>query len=159
MERRPRERFARRAPSLHPPSLRSNPVPHSFSQIITFDTYGVSGHANHRALSAALSSPTSSLATATLSRSGVIPPPPPPVYTLHSTPLVPKYCSLFSLPFALASHFLSPTPSSLFVNGPSGYAQARESFGAHASQARWFRTLFVSFSRYLWFCELVKVEV
>lgn len=115
------------------------------SQVITFDQYGISNHPNHRALSSALSALPPSAAT-------------PPVYTLHSTPLLLKYASLLSLPHAIITHYLSPAPSSLFINGPAGYAQARQSFDAHASQARWFRTLFVRFSRYLWFTELVKVD-
>lgn len=71
---------------------------------------------------------------------------------------MPKYLSLLSLPYAIASHYLSPQPSSLFVSSLAGYRQARASFDAHESQKRWFRFLFTHFSRYLWFGELIKVE-
>lgn len=46
------------------------------------------------------------------------------------------------------------TASSLIVSSPAQYRIARQSFAQHRSQARWFRTLFTLFSRYLWFVEL-----
>lgn len=49
-------------------------------------------------------------------------------------------------------------PSSLIVSSPAQYRIARQSFAQHKSQARWFRTLFTLFSRYLWFVELEELN-
>ncbi|KAJ8292767.1 Electron transfer flavoprotein subunit beta [Rhodotorula toruloides] len=108
----------------------------SVDTVLTFDDYGVSGHANHRATSAALQS---------VARSD---PAFPPVYMVESTPLFAKYTSLVLLPFHTIRTILSPS-TALFVNTPRQYLQTRRSFDAHQSQKRWFRELFVSFSRYL----------
>lgn len=85
-----------------------------------------------------------------------------PVYSVRSSNVVAKYTSLLLLPFALLKHFISSTlqsssTSSLFVNSFDGYARARKSFEAHQSQKRWFRTLFVSASRYLWYVQIDRV--
>ncbi|GAA5948155.1 hypothetical protein JCM3775_003141 [Rhodotorula graminis] len=119
--------------------------------VISFDDYGVSGHANHRALSSALSS----IAAADPSF--------PPVYAVESTSVLAKYTSLVLLPLALLARLLpssspSSSPSSaLFVNSLAQYRATRRSFAAHESQAVWFRTLFVGCSRYLWWVELRRV--
>ncbi|BGP50133.1 hypothetical protein JCM10450v2_006044 [Rhodotorula kratochvilovae] len=115
--------------------------------VISFDEYGVSGHANHRALSAALSD---------ISRAD---PTFPPVYAVASTSLLAKYTSALLLPFTLLQRLLSTSPadSALFISSLSQYRATRRSFDAHQSQAVWFRSLFVSFSRYLWWIELRTV--
>lgn len=77
----------------------------------------------------------------------------PPVYMVESTPLFAKYTSLVLLPFHTIRTVLSPS-TALFVNTPRQYLQTRRSFDAHQSQKRWFRELFVSFSRYLWYVSL-----
>ncbi|KAL8290567.1 hypothetical protein RQP46_002825 [Phenoliferia psychrophenolica] len=115
--------------------------------IITFDDYGVSGHANHRAVSLALQSSARSDPTF------------PPIFLISSTDLLSKYSSLLSLPFVLLERqfplLRGPRlPSSLFINSPTQYLQARVSFAQHESQKRWFRSLFILFSRYLWFVNL-----
>ncbi|GAA5917647.1 hypothetical protein JCM8208_006173 [Rhodotorula glutinis] len=118
--------------------------------IISFDDYGVSGHANHRALSSALSSIAATDSTF------------PPLYAVESTSVLAKYTSVLLLPLALFSRLVpSPSPSSpstaLFINSLAQYRATRRSFAAHESQAVWFRTLFVSASRYLWWVELRRV--
>ncbi|GAA5848925.1 hypothetical protein JCM5353_000168 [Sporobolomyces roseus] len=118
--------------------------------IITFDGYGVSGHANHRSLYEHLSAAKQDEAFET------------PVYSVRSSNVLAKYTSLLLLPFALLKHFLSSTlqsssTSSLFVSSFDHYARARQSFKAHQSQSRWFRTLFVSASRYLWYVQVDRV--
>ncbi|GAA5876710.1 hypothetical protein JCM8547_002025 [Rhodosporidiobolus lusitaniae] len=115
--------------------------------VISFDQYGVSGHANHQALGSALAE------VVRFDRKF------PPVFAVHSTNLLAKFSSFLFLPVAVARHFARRTgsSSSLFINSWAQYRQTRRSFSAHASQARWFRTLFVSFSRYLWFVRLERV--
>ncbi|ORY76926.1 putative deacetylase LmbE-like domain-containing protein [Leucosporidium creatinivorum] len=120
--------------------------------IITFDDYGVSGHANHRAVSSALG-----LAAASS-------PSFPPIFAVLSTSVLLKFTSLLSLPSFTILHFLrrllpSTSPTSLLINSLSQYRQARLSFDQHQSQWRWFRSLFVTFSRYLWFVELKELGV
>ncbi|KAI5479448.1 N-acetylglucosaminylphosphatidylinositol deacetylase [Pseudohyphozyma bogoriensis] len=114
----------------------------SADAIITFDAYGVSGHANHGAIPKALTS---------------ISAPQLPIYSIRSTSLLQKYTSLLSLPYALLHRSLSSTPTSLFINTPSEYLRARRAFAKHGSQQAWFRSLFVVFSRYLWFVEVERV--
>ncbi|GAA6058348.1 hypothetical protein JCM3770_005845 [Rhodotorula araucariae] len=115
--------------------------------VISFDEYGVSGHANHRALSAALSA---------ISRSD---PSFPPLYAVSSTSLLAKYTSALLLPVSVLQRLLpfSPSADALFVSSVRQYRSTRCSFDAHQSQAIWFRSLFVSFSRYLWWVELRRV--
>ena len=78
----------------------------------------------------------------------------PPVYLVSSTDVLSKYTSLLSLPFVLLHHRLRGRSTSLVVNSPSQYLRTRVSFAQHESQARWFRSLFILFSRYLWFVQL-----
>ncbi|GAA5919630.1 hypothetical protein JCM6882_006882 [Rhodosporidiobolus microsporus] len=116
--------------------------------IITFDRHGVSGHGNHRAVGAALQ---------TISQSD---PEFPPTFAVRSTFVAFKFTSFLLLPVVLAKHAAygaGQRSASLFVNSWRQYGRARASFDAHASQARWFRSLFVTFSRYLWFVEVERV--
>lgn len=80
-----------------------------------------------------------------------------------STSILLKYTSFLSLQSTLIQHFLRRTfssaePTSLLINSPIQYRQARRSFDQHQSQWRWFRELFVTFSRYLWFVELKEMR-
>ncbi|KAM0748269.1 LmbE-like protein [Meredithblackwellia eburnea MCA 4105] len=112
--------------------------------IISFDNYGVSGHANHRALAVALQSKDD------------LTPFLPATFEVKSTSLLFKYTSILGLPFELFLRQIGsqPSPSSLFFNSPRQYLRTRRAFSKHESQWRWFRTLFVSFSRYLWWVEV-----
>jgi N-acetylglucosaminylphosphatidylinositol deacetylase len=148
-------------------------------QIVTFDAYGVSGHANHRALYESLRcvvfSPLAQSSTEVqLSSKEKVPPIRSdavrrdqlsvPIYSVRSASVIAKYTSLALLPFALVKHLVvsisSPAmrSSSLFVSSVDTFALARESFAAHESQARWFRTLFVNASRYLWYVQVDRVR-
>ncbi|GAA5873658.1 hypothetical protein JCM1840_002993 [Sporobolomyces johnsonii] len=114
--------------------------------IITFDAFGVSGHANHRALYAGL-------ARASTAQTSL-----PPVFTVRSTNVLAKYTSILLLPLAVAQHAIETVisrrrSSSLFLSSMAQYRAARQSFDAHQSQTRWFRTLFVTASRYLWYVQ------
>ncbi|GAA5997692.1 hypothetical protein JCM5350_003987 [Sporobolomyces pararoseus] len=120
--------------------------------IITFDDYGVSGHANHRVLHKIFSD------TNHNAELGI------PVYSIRSANMIAKYTSLALLPFAFVKHlvsnlfFPSTRSSSLFVSSFDSFALARASFAAHQSQSRWFRTLFINASRYLWYVQLDRVS-
>ncbi|GAA5881124.1 hypothetical protein JCM16303_004804 [Sporobolomyces ruberrimus] len=158
----------KRCCSIHDPSLPDDPLAEwdretvfkvveeyaikwNADAIVTFDGYGVSGHSNHRALYTAL-------AHARRSESLSI-----PVYAIRSSNTLAKYSSLVLLPFALIKHSLvailgpSTTSSSLFVSSFESFRRARESFAAHESQSRWFRTLFVATSRYLWYVQVDEI--
>ncbi|GAA5845118.1 hypothetical protein JCM3766R1_004442 [Sporobolomyces carnicolor] len=115
--------------------------------IITFDEYGVSGHANHRVLHKIL------LRAIRQDELAV------PVYAVRSSNVIAKYTSLSLVPFALLKHVVveRSTTSSLFVSSFEQFQRARRSFAAHQSQARWFRTLFVHSSRYLWYVQVDRV--
>ncbi|BGP18131.1 hypothetical protein JCM10213_007736 [Rhodosporidiobolus nylandii] len=120
----------------------------SVDAIISFDAYGVSGHANHRATSEALRD--------IALRDPLF----PPSFAVSSTNVLAKFTSALLLPLACFKRgvaALQGQRGALFVNSWAQYWQARRSFAAHASQARWFRTLFVSFSGYMWYVELERV--
>ncbi|GAA6024492.1 hypothetical protein JCM10207_004513 [Rhodosporidiobolus poonsookiae] len=118
--------------------------------VVSFDRYGVSGHANHRAIAAALES----IAATTPSF--------PPIFAIASTTVLAKYTSTALLPLSVLQHVLGVAfgrrpARSLFINSPLQYIQTRRSFAVHRSQSRWFRTLFVLFSRYLWFVSVDRL--
>ncbi|GAA5977454.1 hypothetical protein JCM10908_004984 [Rhodotorula pacifica] len=117
--------------------------------IMTFDAYGVSGHINHRAIGAALHSWQPRQTNRTI-----------PVYALQSTNVLAKFTSLLLLPPLLLRRTLfadNVDGSAYFVSSFRRYRLALASFHAHRSQARWFRTLFIYFSRYLWYVDAVRV--
>lgn len=115
--------------------------------IFTFDGYGVSGHANHRATAVAIREMVRRAAM-------------PPVYAVHSTSVVAKFTSVLLLPWAVIRHVLAADSErkALFINTWSQYGRALDSFRAHESQARWFRTLFIYFSRYMWYIRADRVS-
>jgi hypothetical protein len=49
------------------------------------------------------------------------------------------------------------TQPSLFLSSPAQHLSARAAFTRHASQSRWFRSLFCLFSRYMWINDLERV--
>ncbi|OAV93070.1 hypothetical protein PTTG_08280 [Puccinia triticina 1-1 BBBD Race 1] len=139
--------------------------------IITFDHHGVSGHANHRAIAAALSRQVHS------------DPKFPMTFMLRSTWIFEKYTSLLSLPYTLYRHHRNlgqeaqnasanagrqarrraPTDSplsphaSLFLSTPAQYWEGRRAFNQHRSQQVWFRRLWLITSRFMWINELQRV--
>ncbi|KAL2258406.1 hypothetical protein VTK26DRAFT_8295 [Humicola hyalothermophila] len=129
--------------------------------IITFDDGGVSGHINHRAVSAAVSH-----YAATKPRA-------PVAFTLTTTSLLRKYTflgdlPLTALPFALRIAGALAYPSStadpkdggraLAANTWHRYLKTRNAFAQHASQYTWDRNLYMIMSRYVWFNDLKRVE-
>ncbi|KAF7171729.1 hypothetical protein CNMCM5623_004027 [Aspergillus felis] len=140
--------------------------------IITFDNGGVSGHINHRAVSAGVRKYLASTPQA------------PPAYTLQSTFLLRKYSSLIDLiptavPFSwriLKAILTSPAASAadgvhdlspldvyndkvLLVSPWRTYQVSRAAFSQHASQYSWDRSLYLVVSRYMWFNNLNKMVV
>lgn len=128
--------------------------------IITFDEGGVSGHINHRAVSAAVSHYASTDPAA------------PAAYMLKTTWLVRKYTVLGDLPltaFPFAWRMLEaaffPTTSAdasyssraIAANTWSRYIKTREAFRNHNSQYSWDRHLYLILSRYVWFNDLVRI--
>ncbi|PYH42910.1 PIG-L family deacetylase [Aspergillus saccharolyticus JOP 1030-1] len=134
--------------------------------LYTFDDGGVSGHINHRAVSAGVRKFIHTTPNA------------PPVYMLQSTFLLRKYASLIdlprtALPFAgriLRALMLSPQqdPSlaqsdryeeaALLVSSWETYRVARAAFAQHASQYSWDRVLYLVVSRYMWYNNLVRMR-
>jgi len=100
--------------------------------IVTFDSYGVSGHPNHIAVSQASDS-----------LRGV------EVYQLKSTSLPRKYIGILDLVFSLREKvvFLN---LNLFLNW--------KAMASHYSQFVWYRRLFVVFSRYTFINTFEKVK-
>ncbi|KAM7217581.1 hypothetical protein V8F06_006965 [Rhypophila decipiens] len=129
--------------------------------IITFDSGGVSGHINHRAVSAAVSNYAASNAAA------------PVTFTLTTTSLLRKYTFLGDLPLTvlpfmwrIIAALSYPTSTAdpkdgdraLVANTWRRYLMTREAFARHASQYTWDRHLYMIVSRYVWFNDLRRVE-
>lgn len=128
--------------------------------IITFDEGGVSGHVNHRAVSAAVSH-----YTATNPQS-------PIAYTLTTTSLLRKYTILGDLPYTVlpflwriieALSYPAITAevreggTALVANTWHRYLLTRRAFAQHDSQYSWDRHLYMILSRYVWFNDLKRL--
>ncbi|GLA43670.1 hypothetical protein AnigIFM63309_001601 [Aspergillus niger] len=130
--------------------------------IYTFDDGGVSGHINHRAVSAGVRKYAESFPHA------------PPVYALQSTFLLRKYSSLIdliltSVPFSwrIGAAVLTAPPAptehdtygnkALLVSPWQTYLTARTAFSQHDSQYSWDRVLYLVVSRYMWFNNLYQI--
>ncbi|KAH6603647.1 n-acetylglucosaminyl phosphatidylinositol deacetylase [Trichoderma cornu-damae] len=128
--------------------------------IITFDEGGVSGHVNHRAVSAAVSEYVMNDGDA------------PPAYKLVTTAVLRKYTFLFDLPLTALSfswRIISATfyPSgkttpdvsakALIANTWHRYLMTRSAFASHDSQYSWDRHLYMILSRYVWFNDLKRM--
>ncbi|KAL7895904.1 putative N-acetylglucosaminyl phosphatidylinositol de-N-acetylase [Trichoderma sp. SZMC 28014] len=128
--------------------------------IITFDEGGVSGHINHRAVSAAVSEYVMGDEKA------------PPAYKLVTTAVLRKYTFLFDLPLTALSFswriiaavfYPSEKASSelsseaLIANTWHRYQRTRNAFASHDSQYSWDRHLYMILSRYVWFNDLKRI--
>lgn len=126
--------------------------------IITFDSGGVSGHINHRAVSSAM------IHYAATNKAS------PEVYTLTSTNLLRKYTflgdlPLTSLPFSwgIINAIFVPSHAekgdrALLASSWSRYRKTRVAFARHNSQYSWDRHLYMILSRYVWFNDLTRIE-
>ncbi|KAE8374509.1 putative deacetylase LmbE-like domain-containing protein [Aspergillus bertholletiae] len=140
--------------------------------IFTFDNGGISGHINHRSVSAGVRKYIQSRPDA------------PATYMLQSTPLLRKYSSLLDLiPTAIPFSWrilkaLLTTPlgrevdhntvhdvvplaayndKALLVSSWHTYKVSRAAFSQHDSQYSWDRGLYLVVSRYMWFNTLEKM--
>ncbi|KAL4820376.1 putative deacetylase LmbE-like domain-containing protein [Aspergillus spinulosporus] len=130
--------------------------------ILTFDRGGVSGHINHRAVSAALRNYVRTSETA------------PPAFALQTTPLLRKYSSLLdllitSLPFSwriVKAVFTSRAECAsagaqydtvLLISPWRTYLASRAAFAEHESQYSWDRVLYLVVSRYMWVNTLERI--
>ncbi|XP_071431057.1 N-acetylglucosaminyl-phosphatidylinositol de-N-acetylase [Pithys albifrons albifrons] len=102
--------------------------------VVTFDAGGVSGHANHVSLYAAVRY---------LHSEGKLPEG-CHVLVLESVSLVRKYISFLDVPLSC----LLPTDV-LFILSEEETEQAKRAMRCHRSQLLWFRHLYVLFSRYM----------
>jgi len=129
--------------------------------IVTFDEGGVSGHLNHRAVSAAVS------------RYAATDPGAPVAFMLTTTSLLRKYTLLGDLPLtalpfawriisALSYPATTANPKdgarALVANTWDRYLRTRHAFAQHPSQYTWDRHLYMIVSRYVWFNDLKRVE-
>ncbi|KAL2916571.1 N-acetylglucosaminyl-phosphatidylinositol de-N-acetylase [Polyrhizophydium stewartii] len=118
---------------------------HRIDAIVTFDSQGISGHTNHRALFHAMSAATRAAQIAV------------PVYTLETVPVVRKFAALLDVVWTVATHSMAlardtdgiGNPRRLFLLSPYEYMTAREAMFKHRSQLVWFRYLYLVFSRYM----------
>ncbi|KAL9980968.1 hypothetical protein ACROYT_G009617 [Oculina patagonica] len=102
-----------------------------FQVVITFDSYGVSGHTNHIAIYKAIKR---------LKDEGLLED--VTVYMLSSISILRKYISLFDLPFSVHSQHM-------ILSSPQDILLAQKAMYAHRSQLLWFRKLYIIFSRYM----------
>ncbi|KAK4221342.1 hypothetical protein QBC38DRAFT_134000 [Podospora fimiseda] len=127
--------------------------------IITFDEGGVSGHINHRAVSAAVRRYTATNPEA------------PVAFSLTTTSLIRKYTVLGDLPLtalrftwriieALSFPATKVDPKTsdraLAANSWHRYLLTRSAFASHRSQYTWDRYLYMILSRYVWFNDLQR---
>ncbi|KYK62126.1 glycan biosynthesis protein [Drechmeria coniospora] len=128
--------------------------------IITFDEGGVSGHINHRAVSAAVSEYVANDASA------------PPAFKLVTTAVLRKYSGLLDLPLTAFSFtwrlfaavfFPSDeadaqySTKALIASTWNRYLLTRRAFASHDSQYSWDRHLYMILSRYVWFNDLTRI--
>lgn len=119
--------------------------PTTFDYIVTFDSVGVSGHANHRSVAEAAEKVATRLGSARVLR-------------LTSLPLWAKYGGL---PYALLRRLRrssSATSCSYALSSPAEYSRAAKAMQAHASQLVWFRYGWWALSSYVYGVEFCSSD-
>jgi len=106
---------------------------YNIDTLLTFDSYGVSGHTNHIALYDTVRALYERQSFPTYTR----------VFTLESVNIVRKYVGVLDL-FATLN-----TAPFYFVSSGSDVRRTRLAMRAHVSQMRWFRWLYIYVSRYI----------
>ncbi|XP_069136011.1 N-acetylglucosaminyl-phosphatidylinositol de-N-acetylase-like [Argopecten irradians] len=109
--------------------------------VITFDSSGVSGHGNHKAVYSALMSMCSKGILPQNSR----------VFCLNSVNILRKYVSFLDLPL---SYVIS---RNIYISSPLAVLKSWRAMFAHRSQLTWFRILYLIFSRYMLINTLTEV--
>ncbi|XP_042298444.1 N-acetylglucosaminyl-phosphatidylinositol de-N-acetylase [Sceloporus undulatus] len=107
---------------------------HQIDLVVTFDARGVSSHANHKSLYAAVRYLHSERKLPEGCR----------VLTLETVNLFRKYISILDLPISWLQ-----SPDALFVLAEEEAGLAKRAMQCHRSQLLWFRHLYVIFSRYM----------
>ena len=133
-------------------------------QILTFDSYGVSGHPNHYSLYHGVSQLLAMQPTDIES--------PLAAYSLTSKPVITKYIGILApilvklkMTFFRVLQCSTEDGSSglpvrpIFVAGIGGYYRAFLATLQHRSQLAWFRWLYMVFSQYLWVNEWERIHV
>ena len=121
------------------------------SQIITFDSYGVSGHSNHRAIFDALLSHKKNTTKSINHGMGrkII-----ELYSLTSVSIVRKYVLVFDLGFSFVCCHLSSlfgrNSKTLVTFVPQDLLKPQLALYEHESQFVWFRKLYGILSRYMY---------
>jgi len=115
---------------------------HGIRTILTFDSYGISGHPNHISLSVAMN--------ALIAKEGSSKP--PRLFHLVSRNRILKFTGLWTIPIA---RLLSPSQH-FTITGREGYLQALLAMRQYRSQLVWFRYLYLIFSRYMYINEWVE---
>lgn len=137
----------------------------TYTQLVTFDSQGVSQHPNHIALSDVHARLNSYLDTADEV-------PRPQLLQLESPPLATKYTGPFWAVLLALRELVARTLRSssakgddvleaakvaTLISSPTRYAQAIRAMLAHRSQLVWFRWLYVAFSQLMWVNRLVDL--
>ncbi|KAI0262546.1 LmbE-like protein [Gloeopeniophorella convolvens] len=131
-------------------------VDKNISIILTFDSYGITGHPNHYSLYHGVSR---LLATEpSVTRHPLV------AYALTSKPVFVKFTGVINPLLIKLSAVLPTTLQSIvpggtsrdrpvFVAGVKEYVRAVEATMQHRSQRIWFRWLYLAFSQYMWMNE------
>ncbi|XP_052768896.1 N-acetylglucosaminyl-phosphatidylinositol de-N-acetylase-like [Mya arenaria] len=109
--------------------------------VVTFDSHGVTGHANHIAVCNGIRKLFSGKDMEDVS-----------VFTLESTNIIRKYMSILDLP--MSSIFCTWT----FISSPMDVLKSWRAMAAHNSQFVWFRKLYIIFSRYMYVNTLCEMK-
>ncbi|KIK21264.1 hypothetical protein PISMIDRAFT_546970 [Pisolithus microcarpus 441] len=135
-------------------------VDNNITMILTFDTRGISSHPNHCSLPFG-----ASLLSRTLSSTRSRTENAPRVLGLLTVPVVPKYLGIFSVPLARARIILSwlmprifSPSTAILTSGFGEYLIGARALREHDSQMKWFRYLYMLFSRYMWVNEWVEID-
>lgn len=112
--------------------------------VITFDSYGVSGHPNHQAIHSAAKCLTNDLTM-------------PNFLALKSLSLLRKYTSFVDSVYTyLCNNYLSTQANSTIILSVDliEYSSLKSLLQLHESQMVWFRKLYMTFSRYMFINDL-----
>lgn len=117
----------------------------NITELITFDEYGVSGHANHRTLHKVVRSINLRVNYVKF-------------YALRSINLLQKYLAFLDFPFFYL--LLGRDKSNqIYVLNMNEYFQLVDAFRSHHSQLVWFRRLYAIFSKYMFVNVLSELDL
>lgn len=119
--------------------------------IVTFDSYGVSGHINHRSLYRAVRKFKNNSKDLSLN-----------ILTLKSVSLARKYTSYFDSIMTIVQNYLSRNGDKLTITlalDTSGFSNLKRILSLHRSQMNaWFRQMYMIFSRYMFINDLELLD-